>query len=105
MDAMEADFTGEGKENRDRYLIIAGGDGSLPTTVGMLRTRPVIEDALRQKLMAIICLPFGTGCDTAQVFGWGYAPRDEYWYDRLESLIEDVVTGHGDLLSLWRVII
>ena len=65
MDMMEKDFTGPGKENRERFLIIAGGDGSLCTTVNMLRTRPVIEEALREKRLSFICLPFGTGCDNA----------------------------------------
>ena len=62
---MEEDFSSEDSEERDRFLIIAGGDGSLPTTVNMLRTRPILEDAMRQKLLGFICLPFGTGCDAA----------------------------------------
>ena len=47
MNMMEQDFTSEESEKRDRFVIIAGGDGSFPTTVGMLRTRPIIEDAMR----------------------------------------------------------
>ena len=74
MNMMEEDFTGPGKENRDRFLIIAGGDGSLSTTVKMLRTRPIIQEALQEKLLGFIGLPFGTGCDAAQVFGWGNVP-------------------------------
>jgi len=47
MDMMEKDITGPGAGNRDRYLVIMGGDGSLATTLGMLRTRPDIEEAMR----------------------------------------------------------
>ena len=65
MKMMEEDFSSENTEDRDRFLIIAGGDGSLPTTVNMLRQRPILEDAMRQKLLGFICLPFGTGCDAA----------------------------------------
>ena len=65
MDLMEKDFTGPGKENRERFLVIAGGDGSFCTTINMLRTRPIIEEALGEKRVSFIVLPFGTGCDTA----------------------------------------
>ena len=36
MNTIEKDLTGPGKENRDRYLGIMGGDGSLATTIQML---------------------------------------------------------------------
>lgn len=65
MRMMEEDITGAGSENRDRYLVIMGGDGSLATTLKMLRTRPIIEEAMRQKLLSFVMLPFGTGCDAA----------------------------------------
>ena len=65
MNMLEEDLTGEGTENRDRYLGIMGGDGSLATTLIMLRTRSPIEEALRQKMISFVLLPFGTGCDTA----------------------------------------
>ena len=47
MKMMEEDLTGVGKENRDRFLVIAGGDGSLPTTVNMLRARPIILEGMK----------------------------------------------------------
>ncbi len=65
MSMLEEDLSGEGKDNRDRYLGIMGGDGSLATTLKMLRTNAVIEKALSQRLVSFITLPFGTGCDTA----------------------------------------
>ena len=49
MDMMEEDVTGPGKENRERYLIIAGGDGSFPTTLNMLRGRTVLDKAISEK--------------------------------------------------------
>ena len=65
MNMIEIDLTGEGNENRDRYLGIMGGDGSLATTLKMLRTCPAIDEALKQKMISFVLLPFGTGCDTA----------------------------------------
>ena len=38
MKMMEEDVSGPGHENRARYLGIMGGDGSLATTINMLRT-------------------------------------------------------------------
>ena len=103
MDMMEKDITGPGAENRDRYLVIMGGDGSLATTLGMLRARPNIEDALRKKNVSFVTLPFGTGCDAAQVFGWGNMPQDEDWLARIEALMTDIVCSEQDTLSLWRI--
>lgn len=74
MRLMEEDITGPGHEQRDRFLGIMGGDGSLATTLKMLRSRPPIESALKQKKISFVLLPFGTGCDTAQIFGWGNCP-------------------------------
>ena len=51
--------------------------------------------------MGIVILPFGTGNDTAQIFGWGNQPHDEFWFDDLSSFITDIVTGINDSLSLW----
>ena len=63
MNLMEKDITGPGKENRDRFLVIAGGDGSLPTTLVMLKGRPILAEALRQKFIGFVTLPIGTACD------------------------------------------
>lgn len=65
LDMMEADITGEGSETRDRYIVIMGGDGSLATTINMLRTRQAIGKALAERLISFVMLPFGTGCDCA----------------------------------------
>ena len=37
------------------------------------------------------------------MFGWGEEPKDEKWIESIDSLIKDVVTGHGDLLSIWQI--
>ena len=47
MKMMEEDISEPGNDNRDRYLGIMGGDGSLATTIKMLRTNSVLEEALR----------------------------------------------------------
>ena len=80
-----------------------GGDGSLGTTVTMLRKRPTIDQALKQKEIGFVIMPFGTGNDAAQVFGWGNRPRDEHWLDDLSCLARDIATAQNDHLSLWNV--
>ena len=74
MDMIEEDVSGQDSNRRDRYLAIMGGDGSLATTLKMLRTRKIIEKAMLDKLISFVVLPFGTGCDAAQIFGWGNIP-------------------------------
>jgi diacylglycerol kinase family enzyme len=46
-----------------------GGDGSLATTVRDLRAKSEINK--RMDKIRICLLPYGTGNDTASVFGWG----------------------------------
>lgn len=103
MTMLEKDITSEGSDNRDRYLGIMGGDGSLATTIKMLRSKSVIEKALKQKLVSFVLLPFGTGCDTAQIFGWGNCPQDEDWLESIQTLTEEIVTAENDALSVWKV--
>ena len=74
MKMMEEDVSGPGHDNRARYLGIMGGDGSLATTINMLRTNSHIEKALKEQYISFVLLPFGTGCDTAQIYGWGNCP-------------------------------
>jgi len=47
-------------------------------------------------------LPFGTGNDGAQVFGWGSSPSNELWLQDLGSLMRDIVEAETEYLSLWR---
>ena len=103
LDMMEADITGEDSETRDRYIVIMGGDGSLATTINMLRTRQAISKALAERLISFVLLPFGTGCDGAQIFGWGNCPQDEEWFDNIDSLSQQIVTAENDSLSFWTV--
>lgn len=74
MQMLEEDVAGPGKEGRDRFVVIAGGDGSFSTTVSMLRARPTLMDAMNKKHFAFAILPMGTACDAAQIFGWGNVP-------------------------------
>lgn len=47
-------------------------------------------------------LPFGTGNDGAQVFGWGETPCSELWLQDIDSLMRDIVEAKSAILSLWR---
>ena len=58
----------------DKIVGIMGGDGSMGTTLKFLREIPEIEAGLVSKEVGLVILPFGTGNDTAQVFGWGNHP-------------------------------
>ena len=87
----------------DKVVGIMGGDGSMGTTLKFLREVEEIEQGLAKREVGIVILPFGTGNDTAQVFGWGNHPQDEFWYDDIGCLITDIVTGINDSLSLWQV--
>ena len=91
------------KPDSDKIVGIMGGDGSMGTTLKFLREVKTIEDGLVKKDVGICILPFGTGNDTAQVFGWGNQPQDEFWFDDIGELINDIVTAKNDSLSLWQV--
>ena len=51
------------------YIVIMGGDGSLGQTIKELRSYPAIDEHINRFTFCL--LPFGTGNDTGQVFGWG----------------------------------
>ena len=47
MQMLDEDLIGPENNIRDRFLGIMGGDGSLATTLKMLRAKPAIEIALK----------------------------------------------------------
>ena len=50
-------------------VVIMGGDGSLGQTIRELRKTASIDEHINK--ITFCLLPFGTGNDTGQVFGWG----------------------------------
>jgi diacylglycerol kinase family enzyme len=46
-----------------KIIAIAGGDGSLGTTIKYMRTSPVLDKALSRGRIYIATLPYGTGND------------------------------------------
>jgi diacylglycerol kinase family enzyme len=46
-----------------------GGDGSLAQTIKVLRKNATIEEHINK--ITFCLMPYGTGNDTGQVFGWG----------------------------------
>ena len=84
-----------------RVICIMGGDGSLATTINFFRTSKVVDHALHRGKLSFVMLPFGTGNDGAQVFGWGASPAHESWLVDLESLTRDIITSTTEPLSLW----
>lgn len=79
-----------------------GGDGSLATTIKFLRTSSEVNQALCKGKINFVMLPFGTGNDGAQVFGWGNSPGSELWLQDIESLMRDIVKSQVHNLSLWN---
>lgn len=70
-----------------------GGDGSLATTIKFLRTSKVTNQALMRGKISFVMLPFGTGNDGAQTFGWGVTSEGERWLTDLEELMRDIITS------------
>jgi diacylglycerol kinase family enzyme len=79
-----------------------GGDGSLATTIKFLRTNKTIDAGLIKGKVVFCMLPFGTGNDGPQVFGWGSSPSSELWLSDLESLMRDMILSSTESLSLWN---
>ena len=50
-------------------VVIMGGDGSLAQTIKELRKNEIINQNINK--LTFCLLPYGTGNDTGQVFGWG----------------------------------
>lgn len=80
-----------------------GGDGSLATTVDFLRTSDIVNLALMRGKVSFAMLPFGTGNDGAQTFGWGFKAEGELWLTDLEELMRDLITSSTEQLTLWNV--
>ena len=74
-----------------RIIVIMGGDGSFGTTIKFLRTSKEVDVGLNKGKLCFVTLPFGTGNDGAQAFGWGSSPAGELWMHDLESLMRDLV--------------
>ena len=68
-----------GVDATKKVVCIMGGDGSLATTIQFLRTSLTIDACLQRGRLSFCMLPFGTGNDGAQVFGWGSSPCSEFW--------------------------
>lgn len=86
-----------------KVIAIAGGDGSLGTTIKHLRKSSIIDKAMQLGNIYFATLPYGTGNDGPQVFGWGASPLCETWGTDLESLMRDLITSKTVSLTLWNV--
>jgi diacylglycerol kinase family enzyme len=62
-------FTHEVTQQNQLMVVIMGGDGSLGQTIRELRKTAIIDEHINK--ITFCLLPFGTGNDTGQVFGWG----------------------------------
>eukprot|EP00347_Sterkiella_histriomuscorum_P011684 403371505 len=78
---------------------IMGGDGTLGQCLKELRMNPIIDEHINKLTFA--ALPFGTGNDTGQVFGWGADPGP--WAEDIDTLINCLIGAYKDQLTLWRV--
>lgn len=85
-----------------KIVVIMGGDGSFATTIKFLRTSKEVDAGLNKGKLCFATLPFGTGNDGGQAFGWGNNPSGELWFDDLEALMRDLVKAQCINLSLWN---
>ena len=83
-------------------MVIMGGDGSFATTIKFLRTNPAVKKGLDKQKIAFVPLPFGTGNDGGQAFGWGNSPTSELWFQDLESLMRELIRANCINLTLWN---
>ena len=66
---MRARFIPLVTQQNQLMVVIMGGDGSLGQTIRELRKTTIIDEHINK--ITFCLLPFGTGNDTGQVFGWG----------------------------------
>ena len=92
----------EGNDGSRKVVCIMGGDGSLATTIKFLRKSLTIDSSLQKGRISFCMLPFGTGNDGAQVFGWGSSPFNELWLQDVGTLMRDIVEAQTESLSLWK---
>ena len=92
----------ENDKKTRRIVSIMGGDGSLATTITYLRSSNTVNIGLSKGKLCFCMLPFGTGNDGPQVFGWGASPLAELWLHDLESLLRDMINATTESLSLWN---
>lgn len=77
----------------------------MATTIKFLRTSKVVNQALMRGKISFVMLPYGTGNDGAQTFGWGTTAEDEPWLTNLEELMRDIITSQTEQLTLWNVMV
>ncbi len=73
-------------------VVVMGGDGSLAQTIKELRKSKAVNDGVNK--LTFCSLPFGTGNDTGQVFGWGSGPGP--WAESLDTLINALIGAYKD---------
>lgn len=86
-----------------------GGDGSLAQTIKELRKNELINSNINKIVFCL--LPYGTGNDTGQVFGWGskffhslsILDQPGKWGADLETLMNCLLQAKKDSLTLWNV--
>jgi diacylglycerol kinase family enzyme len=92
----------ENDKQTRKIVVIMGGDGSFGTTIKFLRTSKEMNNALTRGQICFAVLPFGTGNDGPQTFGWGDDPQSEMWFSDVESLMRDLISSNVTNLSLWN---
>ncbi len=88
-------------EETQVMVAVCGGDGSLGRLLSELRKEDLLAPRLHE--ISFCLLPYGTGNDCAQAFGWG---NDEGPYaDSVLNLATALVNSTEDKLSVWEVTI
>ncbi|CDW72988.1 diacylglycerol [Stylonychia lemnae] len=83
--------------HRRLVLAIAGGDGTM-----MFIAQDALQVGLSLDEISICVLPFGTGNDLSQIFGWGSQPK-EIWTKKLKSLAIDILEAIDETFNVWDI--
>ena len=86
-------------------IAVMGGDGSLSQTLKHLRTSEIINTHINK--ITFCSLPYGTGNDTGQTFGWGgkfklyvliYCNLENPgpWAEDIETLMNALIGAYKD---------
>ena len=74
-----------------------GGDG------GLTHSLQKLSELIDLDKVAFVTLPFGSGNDTSQVFGWGATPAEPHLQQLSQICIDIAERSVMQKLNIWEV--